>query len=345
MVKRAEPPAWSVEQPGLVTLALLAGVLALLVILPYLQFVLFGVVFAYISYPIQQRAEEHVRSTTAAIATVAAMVLLVLIPLIFTLLVAVQQSLALQRAVRSGQIDVASIEKFIETTGYSVDLVTLYDSNQERIASVLQTITSRVIDLAGSLPDLFIGLTITLFVLFALLRDGQQLVAWIQWVLPIDEEILDELREGTDQLMWASVVGNVSVAAVQAVLLGIGLAVADLPAVIFLTVLTFVLTLLPLIGAFGVWLPAGIYLVAFGQPVAAAAIVVYGMLISISDFYLRPALIGQTGAFNSATIVIGIFGGLVVFGAVGLFIGPVVVGGAKLVFDCFGRTHTHEVAP
>jgi predicted PurR-regulated permease PerM len=89
-----------------------------------------------------------------------------------------------------------------------------------------------------------------------------------------------------------------------------------------------------------VWIPAVIYLVAAGRPVAGAAVAVYGMLISVSDLYLRPALIGRTGALNSAIIVVGIFGGLVVFGAVGLFIGPVVVGGAKLVFDCFAQTHT-----
>ena len=68
----------------------------------------------------------------------------------------------------------------------------------------------------------------------------------------------------------------------------------------------------------------------------------YGLLVTVSDVYLRPALIGRTGAFNSATIVIGIFGGLVVFGAVGLFIGPVVLGGAKLVLDSFAREHTGE---
>jgi len=69
---------------------------------------------------------------------------------------------------------------------------------------------------------MFIGLTVTLFVLFALLRDGERLVAWFQWVLPIDNEILDELSTGLDRLMWASVVGNVAVAAIQAVMLGVG---------------------------------------------------------------------------------------------------------------------------
>ncbi|WP_136718402.1 AI-2E family transporter [Halorientalis salina] len=342
MASRPEPPTSFVGQSGLTALALLAGLLALFVFLPYLQFVLFGVVLAYISLPVQHRAEQYLRPTLAALATVVGMLLLVLIPLIFVVLVAVRQSLMLERAVRSGQLDVASIENLIETAGYAVDLTALYGSNQGRIASALQTVTSSVFDFVGSLPGLFIGLTITLFVLFALLRDGAKLVAWVQWVLPIDGDVLDELREGFDALMWASVVGNVLVAVIQAVLLGAGLAIAGLPAVIFLTVATFVLTLLPLVGAFGVWIPAVLYLVAAGRPVAGVAIAIYGMLISVSDLYLRPALIGRSSALNSAIIVIGIFGGLVVFGAVGLFIGPVVVGGAKLVFDCYARTHTNE---
>ena len=342
---RPEPPAWLVRQPGLTALALLWGLLALFVFLPYLQFILFGVILAYIFFPIQQRVERYVRPTVAALVVVVAVLLVILIPLIYLLTIAVQQSLRVASAIRSGQLDAALIEELIETAGLSVDLVTLYESNQVRIASAVQEITSGAIDLVGSLPALFIGLSITLFVLFALLRDGEQFVGWVQWVLPIEEGILDELRGGLDQLIWVSIVGNVAVAAIQAVLLVVGLAIAGLPALIFLTVATFVLTLLPFVGAFGVWVPATVYLLAVDQPIAGAAIAVYGLLVTLSDTYLRPALIGRSGALNNAIIVIGIFGGVVVFGAVGLFIGPVVLGGAKLVFDCFAREHNGELTP
>jgi predicted PurR-regulated permease PerM len=342
MPSRPEAPAWLVEQPGLTVLALLAGFIALFVLLPYLQYVLFGVVLAYIMFPVQQRTEQYVRPTIAAVAVVVATLLLVLLPLILLLTIAAQQALDVVSAVRNGEIDIGSIESLIESAGYSVDLVALYEANQGRVASTLEQIMSAAINLVGNLPGMFIGLTITLFVLFALLRSGEQLVGWVRWVLPIDEGVLDDLHVGVDQLMWASIVGNVAVAAIQAALLGVGLAIAGLPAVIFLTVTTFVLTLLPLVGAFGVWVPAAIYLVAVGRPIAGVVMAVYGLLVTFSDLYLRPALIGHTGAFNSATIVIGIFGGLVVFGAVGLFIGPVVLGGAKLVLDSFAREHTGE---
>jgi predicted PurR-regulated permease PerM len=342
MSSRTDPSTWLGAQPGLTALALLSSLLVLFVLLPYLQFILFGVVLAYILFPVQKRAEEHVRPTFAALLVVMGALLFVLIPLLYLLSIAVQQSLRVVKAVREGQLNVAAIEELLEAAGYSVDLAALYGANQNRIATALQEITSGALDLAGSLPGLFIGLTITLFVLFALLRDGEQLVEWVQRVLPIEEDVLDELRDGLDTLMWASVVGNVAVAAIQAALLGVGLALAGLPAVVFLTVATFILTLLPLVGAFGVWVPASIYLLAIGRPIAGAVLAVYGLIITFSDTYLRPALIGRTGAFNSAIIVIGIFGGLVVFGAVGLFIGPVVLGGTKLVLDCFAREHTGE---
>ncbi|MFC7186665.1 AI-2E family transporter [Halorubrum yunnanense] len=342
MSDRPDPKAWLVGHPGLTALALLSSLLVLFVLLPYLQFALLGVVLAYVLSPVQERAEEYLRPTFAAIAVVAAALFFVLIPAIYLLTIAIQQSLRVVSAVRNGQIDIGSIEELLARTGYQFDLVVLYEANQERIATGLQQVTSGAIDLVGSLPGLFIGLTITLFVLFALLRDGEAFVAWIQWVLPIDEAVSDELREGLDQLMWASVVGNVAVAAIQAALLGVGLAIAGLPAVVFLTVATFVLTLLPLVGSFGVWVPAATYLVGVGRPTAAVAIAVYGLIVTFSDTYFRPALIGRTGAFNATTIVIGIFGGLAVFGAVGLFIGPVVLGGAKLVLDAFARGHTGQ---
>ena len=337
-----EPPDWVVEQPAMTVLALVSGLLAVFVLLPYLQYVLFGVVLAYILKPVQDRLEEYIRPTIAAMTVVAATLVVVLLPLIYVATVAVRQSLRLVRSIRQGEIDVAMIEAVLETNGYAVDLAALSESNQDRIATGIRQVTTGAIDLAGSLPGIFIGITITLFVLFALLRDGDRFVAWLEWVLPVDDAVLAELRTGLDRLMWASIVGNVAVAAIQAVMLGIGLAIAGVPAVVFLTVATFILTLLPLVGAFGVWIPVAAYLIAMGRPTASVAIIVYGLLVTFSDSYLRPALIGRTGAFNSAIIVVGIFGGLVVFGAVGLFIGPVVLGGAKLVLDSFARAHTGE---
>ncbi|ELZ14275.1 hypothetical protein C479_00165 [Halovivax asiaticus JCM 14624] len=345
MAATRDSPDWFTEQPGLTALALVSVFLAFLVIVPYLQYVLFGVVLAYIAYPAQRRLERYIRPTFAALVVVVATVVALLLPLVYLLTVAFRQGVLVVEWIREEQINVETIEQLLESNGYAVDLVELYEANQDRIASAIQQLTDGAIDLVGGLPNMFIGLTITTFVLFGLLRDGARLVAWIQWVIPVDDEVLADLQEGIDELMWASVIGNVAVAVIQAVMLGVGLWVAGVPAVIFLTVATFVLTLLPLIGAFGVWIPAALYLLATGSTTAGAAMVGYGLFVTLSDSYYRPAIIGQTGGYNALIVIVGIFGGLVAFGAVGLFLGPVVLGATKLVLDSFARARTGTEPP
>ncbi|WP_265112413.1 AI-2E family transporter [Halosolutus halophilus] len=337
MAEDADTPGWLSERTGLTALALLSVVLATLIILPYLQYILLGVVLAYILTPAQRRLEAFVRPLVAALVLVAVAILAILLPTMYILAIALRQALQVITAIQEGTLDVADVERRLESSGLTVDLAEMYETYQEPIGTTLQGFASSGIGFLGGLPGILIGLTVTLFVLFALLRDGERLVAWSRRVIPIEDDVHRELIAELDQLMWASLVGNVAVAAIQAISLGIGLALLGVPAIAFLAVATFVLTLLPLVGAFGVWIPVTLYLFATGQYLSAGVLVVYGSLVSASDTYLRPALIGKTGAFNSAIIVVGIFGGIVVFGAVGLFVGPVVLGGAKVTLDLFAR--------
>jgi len=146
----------------------------------------------------------------------------VLLPLIYFLTIAAQQALGVVSAIRNEELDITSIQGLIESAGYSVALAGLYDANQGLVAMTLEQTTSAALGLVGSLPGMFIGLLHTLFALFTLLRDRKDLVAWIPWVLPADQEMLDALHDGVDRLMWASAVGNIAVAAPHAVLLGVG---------------------------------------------------------------------------------------------------------------------------
>ncbi|SEH14999.1 Predicted PurR-regulated permease PerM [Natronorubrum sediminis] len=345
MSDRSTPSRWFSERPGLSLLTLFSTALAALIVLPYLQYILLAVVLAYVLMPAQRRLEQYVRSMTAALVLVVVAILAILLPVMYVLAIALREALELLAAVQEGSLGMADIEQRLEATGYVIDLGDLYGTYQEPISTAAQGLATSGIELVSGLPALLIGLTVTLFVLFALLRDGDRLVAWIQQVAPIETEIQEELLTELDRLMWASVVGNVLVAAIQAVALGIGLAVLGLPAIVLLTVATFVFALLPLVGAFGVWVPVALYLLVVGDFVGAGALVIYGSIVSASDTYLRPALIGRTSAFNSAIIVVGIFGGIIIFGAVGLFVGPVILGGAKVTLDVFAREQTADLKP
>ena len=328
---------WLSQNTALTILAAVTTILAAFLIFTYLQYVLFAMVLAYILAPAQEKLEQRVSSMTAAIALVIASILVIFIPLAYILAIAVQQGLQLITTLQEGDFSPEMVQDRLETFGLVVDFELLYATYQEPIADGLQSVAVTTLTAVRGLPDVLIGLTITLFVLFALLREGERLLTWVRSVVPVDDQVQRDLFEELDNLMWASVVGNVAVAAIQAILLGVGLAVVGMPGVVFLIVATFILSLLPLVGAFGVWVPVSGYLFAIGRPVAGGLFVLYGLLVSVSDVYLRPALIGRSGTINVAIIVLGIFGGVVLFGAIGLFIGPVILGGAKVVLDLFAR--------
>ncbi|SMO61990.1 AI-2E family transporter [Halorubrum cibi] len=326
---------------GLSVLALASAVFAAILIATYLQYVLLAVVIAYVLAPVQHRAEEHVRPGMAAISVITGATLVVFVPLAYVLTVALRQGLALLSALRRGELRDLVVDE-IEIFGYVVDIDVLYVTYQEPINTAIQRLASWGLGLLRGIPDLTVGLSVTLFVLFTLLRDGDRLFAWALTVAPVSERVQRDLIAELDDLMWASVVGNVIVAGIQALLLGVGLFLLGVPGVTFLTVAAFVLTLLPLVGSFGVWVPLSLYLLVRGRTTAAVILFVFGVLVSLSDTYLRPAVINRAGAINVAIIVVGIFGGIVLFGGVGLFVGPVALGGAKVVLDLYAREREAE---
>ena len=330
-------PPWPPDRIGLTLLAVLSVVVALLLIGAYLQYILLAVVLAYVLAPAQRHLERYVNATVASATVILGSIVVVFIPVAYLLLVAIQQGLELLSTIQEGEFSIEVIEERIEATGYIVDLDALYTTYREPIEIALQHLGTGVFGFLSGLPGVLIGLTVTVFVLFVLLRDREAFLYWLQSALPVDDTVQQELFAELDDLMWASVVGNVGVAAIQAVVLGIGLALIGVPGVIFLTVTTFVFAMFPLIGAFGVWVPVSVYLLAIGRPTSAAILFVFGSVVSVSDLYLRPLIINRTDALDVATIVVGIFGGVVLFGGIGLFVGPVVLGGTRVVLDLYVR--------
>lgn len=340
MFDTSDDRPWFTENHALLALVTVTVLLALVVILPYLQYILISVVLAYALTPVQVWLEQYVRPAVGAGTLCATVLLTVLVPSAYLLLLALQQGLAVLRFVRRGVVEEQAIEERMDSFGLPVDLDVLYATYQEPITGALQSLANTAIGTVRTLPDVFIGLTVMFFVLFALLRDRGLLLAWARAILPLNEEYEREFIQELDELMWASVIGNATVAAIQAGLIAAGLLLLGIDNVIFYSVATFVLALLPLVGAFVVWVPLSGIVLATGRPIAASLLIVWGSVVSVSDFYLRPAVIGHSGALGSATVVVGIFGGVVAFGPVGLFVGPVILGGAKLAVEFLAREGT-----
>ncbi|WP_421094475.1 AI-2E family transporter YdiK, partial [Serratia fonticola] len=126
------------------------------------------------------------------------------------------------------------------------------------------------------------------------------------------------------QAIRAVALGVVVTALVQSILGGIGLAVAGIPAATLLSVLMFVFCVAQL-GPLLVLIPAIIWLYWTGDTTWGTVLLVWSCVVGTLDNFLRPALIRMGADLPLILILSGVIGGLLAFGMIGLFIGPVVL--------------------
>ncbi|PSQ26301.1 AI-2E family transporter [Halobacteriales archaeon QS_8_65_32] len=331
------------ERRFLFTLVLAFAAVSALFVLPYRQYVLLAVLLGYLLYPLQRRLAPQVGPRPAAGILIATATLVVLVPLGALLVVAARQAIGILGAVASGELGLDSVESFLgERTGIDADLggtIAEAGVNPEELLGLVDrqsgtALLDFLLGLLGGVSTALIGLTVVLFLLYYFLVDGASLLVWSRDAAPLSADTWRALMGEIDRLMWAVLVGNLAVAVVQGILTGIGFLALGIDNVVFWTVVTVILALLPLIGASVIWIPASGYLLVVGRPVAAVALFAYGALVvSLSDNYLRPMVGGREANLNPALFVLGIFGGLVALGFMGLFFGPVIVGTLKVLVE------------
>ncbi|ADJ15849.1 AI-2E family transporter [Halalkalicoccus jeotgali] len=316
-----------------------AGGLSLLIVLPFLSWILVAVILAYVLRPIDDRLSRRLGPGLSAGLSILGGLFLVVLPVLVVLGVAANQARQLAATFDPG--DVARLDVVIaEHLGVQVDMATVHDAFSGAIKTGARGLVGNLFSIIGGLPELFLGFTVLFFVLFYLLKDGESAVEWLRAVVPIEPDVREELFEETGLLLHNSLVGTAVVAGAQAVLLGVAFLVLGLGNVVFWIVTTFIAAMVPLLGASIVWIPASIYLFVVGRPVPAVALFVFGAIaISTVDNILRPMVMRRGAQLSPVLTIIGIFGGIAVFGFVGLFIGPVVLGLTKLLIELLVREY------
>lgn len=171
-----------------------------------------------------------------------------------------------------------------------------------------------------------LSFTISMFIVFFLVRDGAQMLKVVRGLIPMARPDKRHLFDHLSSVVHAVIYGTGLTALIQGAMLGVGFAVLGLPAPVVVGVLGALLALLPLVGTPVIWVPAVIALALQGRWIAAFILLAWGLVVSTVDNVVRPILVAGRGAqIGTLTVFIGVIGGVSAFGAVGLFLGPVVL--------------------
>jgi len=325
-------------------LALLGA--GLWVMAPFISALLWGAILAFASWPLMRLLTRLLggRETLAASLLTAVWILVVALPLVwlgFNLADHIRDATALIRDVQvDGLPDAPDWLGSIPLVGER--LVRWWQSLDQQGAALLASIKPHL----GQVGNWFLArsaqigsgaleLTLSLVFVFFFYRDGPRLAAFVlrllQRLMGDRAEYYLELVAGTVQRVVNGVIGT---AAAQGLLALIGFLIAGVPGAIVLGLVTFMLSLIPM-GPPLAWIPATAWLAWKGEYGMAVFLGVWGtFVISGVDNVLKPYLISRGGNLPLVIVLLGVFGGLIAFGFIGLFIGPTLLAvGYSLLLD------------
>jgi predicted PurR-regulated permease PerM len=181
---------------------------------------------------------------------------------------------------------------------------------------------------------------------FFLYRDGAYVESRVDWAMTrLGGWRAQRVLQTAGMTIVSVVNGVLGTAFIQSILLGVSFWLAGVPGAIVLGAVGVVLSLGPM-GLVMLWLPAALWLMSSGHTGWAVFVMVWnGLFVGSLDNILRPYLISRGVRMPMVLIFLGVLGGLLAFGIVGVFLGPVLLAVAHTLFQDWGRANETSPSP
>jgi predicted PurR-regulated permease PerM len=297
--------------------------------IPFLPALAWSVALAVLFAPLQRWLELKLhRPNLAAIVSVLLIALIVVVPLTFLgqrLVVQATESAALvETKVKSGEWRSAldaqpRLAPIVDVVEQQIDL-----------PGTLRTFAGWLSNAAGSIVKgsvfQLIGFFLTFYLLFFFLRDRRAILDSVRSLSPLSDAEMALLFARIADTIHATIYGTLAVSAMQGLLGGLMFWWLGLAAPLLWGLVMALLAIVPMLGAFIVWVPAAIFLALEGSWGKALILTAWGVLVvGTIDNLMRPILVGNRLKLHTVLAFMSVVGGLILFGPAGLILGPVTL--------------------
>jgi len=334
--------------------------LSFLLIRPFITAVLGSIVLSYIFYPLYRKINKKIRNKNLCSFIVTVLIiLLITVPLIF----------AVNKITREAYVSYVIVkQKMITGDLFGVDcqssdtfLCGLSDKIKEMVSNpkirvyLDDTLSRLAVFIAGvtsnfilGIPKLLLDIFIIFFMMFYLFKDGKKIVNKIKYCLPVKKDYQNKIYKKFNEMTYAVVYGNIITAMIQGLVGAIGFFIFGIHSALFWGLLMAFFALMPYIGTAIVWVPAALFQITsgyFGGNVAVfwkgIGLMIYGVIIiSGIDNILKPKIIGDRANVHPVLVLIGVVGGVFLFGFVGVVVGPLILTLLMTLFEIYEEDKT-----
>lgn len=306
-------------------LILSLAVLAFLLIKPIILSIAAGLLLTYTFFPIYKKISLKIKSKNFSAVLVSLLVIiLIVIPLYFIVPFLINQVFSLFKVAQD--FNMQDFIKIIFPSAPEPFIIQMSVTLDGVVSKISSAILSTIVDLLLDAPTIMFHFAIIAFVFFFALRDSEELAKFVSALSPLNKNEEKKLVQQFKDITNSIVYGQIIIGLVQGITAGIGFYIFGVPNALVLSVLALIFSIIPILGPFFVWIPATIYMFSLGNTVPATVFLLYNLLIvSNIDNVLRVYLLSKKTDLSQVIILIGMIGGLFIFGILGLILGPLIL--------------------
>lgn len=296
---------------------------------PFFTYILTGLILTIVSHPLYEGLLSKIKNKKlSSIITIILVLLLIVIPTSLMIGSLVVQTKSFVKSFNQASVEKAA-EYFNELNSAVMDVLGPNADLKNKIGSALQGMEKFIVNttasLIGSIADVILGLFVMFFIMYYGLVEGKRWVINLKEHLPLAKERKEKLAKQVGQITHAVIFGQILIAFIQGLLGGIGFFIVGIKNPVFWGFVMTILAFIPVTGTGIVWVPASIIELINGNILGGIFLLMYGFIIVSSiDNFIRPKIISGKTNIHPAIALIGVLGGLKVFGFMGIFIGPFI---------------------
>ncbi|MBW2964814.1 AI-2E family transporter [Candidatus Woesearchaeota archaeon] len=321
--------------------------LAILIIRPFLSTLIVSAIIAYVFYPVYDWFFRLTKMKGfSAIVLIILLLLLLSIPVVLVTGKLSKESYDVYQRVKQTFLDNGSLSSACESSeGFICRTYAFFSAFSERFnldlgfhlarafSSMASSAVGRASDFLLNIPGFLLHVFIGLFAMYYMFVDGRLMLDSVKRSLPLRKEHSDRIFSQFNEIIHATVYGAIVLAIVQGLMATIGYFLFGVSSPIILGMLTIIASFIPFVGSGIVWLPVSLSMVLNGFVGADDGLVwkgfgllLYGLVfVSTIDNVLRPKIVGSRARVHPLIILLGVFGGLAMFGFAGIMVGPLLL--------------------
>ncbi|UCG88959.1 MAG: AI-2E family transporter [Gemmatimonadota bacterium] len=343
----------------LLLLTIAVSILFYLMIRPFFMAVLLAGIFSGMAYPLYRRLVRWFKGhkAPASIATILIVLLLIVGPLSGFLGIVATQAINVSQSVTPWVEQQVSQTDRLDELLSKLPFYERWEPYQHQIAAKIgefagnvgSFLVNSVASATRGTASFMLSLFIMLYAMFFFLMGGREILDKILYYMPLGPKDENRMVEKFVSVTRATIKGTLVIGLIQGTLAGLGFFVAGIGGAAFWGTVMAVLSIIPGVGTALVWIPAVIYLIAVGKIWAGVLLGLWCIaIVGTVDNVLRPYLVGRDTKMSDLMILLGTLGGILIFGAVGFIVGPIIAALFVTIWEMYGeafKEYLPEVTP